>query len=62
MRKFMLFFALVMGFVFTSCSANCDCANCQTEECCTKCSTEQVETVQDSTGTVTDTVVVKESL
>lgn len=62
MRKFMLFFALFMAFAITSCGPNCDCANCDTEACCSKCETEQVGAPQDSTSTVTDTVVVKESL
>lgn len=57
MRKLFLFFALFMAFAITSCGPNCDCANCDTEACCSKCATEQVETVQDSTNTVTDTVV-----
>ena len=46
-----------MAFAITSCGPKCDCANCDTESCCSKCATEQVETVQDSTSTVTDTVV-----
>lgn len=57
MRKLFLFFALFMAFAITSCGPKCDCANCDTESCCSKCATEQVETVQDSTSTVTDTVV-----
>lgn len=53
-------FAMIVGF--TSCKSQCDCTNCGTAECCSKCSTEQVETPADSTSTVTDTVELKESL
>ena len=62
MKKVFLFFALIMGFFITSCASNCDCTNCGTPDCCSKCETEQVEPAQDSTETVSDTVVVNESL
>jgi hypothetical protein len=51
---------MIIGFA--SCKSPCDCTNCGTAECCSKCATEQVETPADSTGTVTDTVELKESL
>lgn len=53
---------IIAAFSITGCKSQCDCTNCGTEECCAKCNTEQVETVQDSTSTVTDTVTVKEEL
>ncbi len=47
-------FAIIIGF--SSCKSSCDCTNCGTAECCSKCATEQVETPADST--VTDTISV----
>ncbi len=63
MKSMLSIFASIVFFVtvfaFTSCKSQCDCANCVTTECCNKCTTVQVETPADSTGTVTDTIPLK---
>lgn len=43
---------LLIGFFVSSCEPKCDC----TPECCEKCNVEQVQEVQDSTKTTSDTL------
>ena len=63
MRKKLFFYGsaivvgLMLGFFVAGCKAECDCDNCNTPECCSKCSVEQVET--DSTKVQVDTLTLE---